>query len=218
VSLWPGIEVEALAIDYLDFTQENLARAREAQLMRFLLAAQKTAERYTRRRFSPDPPLADDGSDTNPMVTKRFAVTSWDDSIRITDCRVTPEPLVLLDNVALVEGSFGFEPDSEEEPATYVRLAERPLFSAQGGVLSVTGRFGWNPISDDLIDAVYTLAARRYRERQSNHADSVQLPEGLTLAYFRQLPASVQATFDFLRVPHFAVIGGADVRPPMEVF
>jgi hypothetical protein len=207
VGLWPGITAEILAVDYLDFPEEQLGRARERQLVRYLLSAQATADRFCRRTFGPDPALTDSGADTNPPVTKIVRVGVYDDSVKIPDLRIVPDPVVTLDGLSLaLDSDFDLEPYSSERPATFVRLAERP--SAQGGALSITGRFGWNPLPADLDDAIYTLAARRYRERQSNHADSVQLPEGLTLAYFRQLPASVQGTLMMLKIHHFAVVGG----------
>jgi hypothetical protein len=206
VALWHGITAEILAVDYLDFPEEQLGKARERQLTRYLLSAQATAERYCRRTFGADPVLTEAGADTNPPVEKTVRIGVFDDSVKIPDLRITPTPVVTLDGLSIdLDDDYELEPYSSEEPSTFLRLAERP--SAQGGVLSITGRFGWNPLPADLDDAIYTLAARRYRERQSNHADSVQLPEGLTLAYFRQLPASVQGTLNMLKVYHFSVIG-----------
>jgi hypothetical protein len=207
VALWPGITAEILAVDYLDFLENQLGQARERQLTRYLLAAQATAERFCRRRFGPDPELTDSGADTNDPVTKTVRVGVYDDAVKIPDLRISPSPVVTLDGFALdVNDDYWLEPFSDDTPATFLRLAAAP--ASTGGTVAITGRFGWNPLPPDLDDAVYTLAARKYRERQSNHADSVQLPEGLTLAYFRQLPASVQGTLSMLKIHHFAVVGG----------
>jgi hypothetical protein len=62
--------------------------------------------------------------------------------------------------------------------------------------IAVTGRFGWWPAPDDIRDAVLVMAARRWKERDAGYGDSVQLAEGITVAYYRQFPATVQATIE----------------------
>lgn len=57
-----------------------------------------------------------------------------------------------------------------------------------------------DPVDEDVADAIYTCAARHYRERDAAWSDSVQpFEEGPILSYFRGLPAQVKMTYDLLR-------------------
>lgn len=60
----------------------------------------------------------------------------------------------------------------------------------------VTGKFGITPAPGDLVDAVYMIVARRYKERDARYGDQVMLPEGQVVNYFRQFNAFVRATVD----------------------
>lgn len=72
------------------------------------------------------------------------------------------------------------------------------------GDLVITGIWGWDPVPDEVVDAVMTMAARKFRERAASYADTVSDPEGGLLAYYRQLPPSVQAVVDLYRLPSAA--------------
>jgi hypothetical protein len=52
----------------------------------------------------------------------------------------------------------------------------------------------------DLVDAIYTHAARNYKERDALYADQVALTQdGSVVNYFRSLPARVKAVYDLHR-------------------
>lgn len=72
--------------------------------------------------------------------------------------------------------------------------------------LEIWGRWGFNPTPPSVLDAVYSIAARRYRERDASWSDTVVTPEGGALSYFRQMPASVQAELDRFRITNWGLV------------
>jgi hypothetical protein len=200
---WPSIQVDDL-LEYLDASAQ---RSNPQMLSRMLSAAEEAVEQYTGRRFTPDPPLASDGQDTAAPVTKAFNTNGrW--MIRIPDLRYSATTVVTLDGSSIVHNEgYQLEPDDAREPATHMYLAEQSNVSAQGEVVAITGRWGWNPTPEAIIDAVLVIASRKVRMRQASYADQVVTAEGLTFAYFRMLPADVKAVLDFYRVPKVALVG-----------
>lgn len=107
------------------------------------------------------------------------------------------------------------------EPATEIFLgsAYGPAFSIAASFsfvapigyysndLSITGRWGWNPVPEDIVDAVYVVGARRWAERNAFYSDAYVTPEGMTLQFFKQLPAAAQAALTSYRVPNIALVG-----------
>lgn len=75
--------------------------------------------------------------------------------------------------------------------------------------LSITGRWGWLPTPIDIVDAVYTVGSRRWAERNAWFSDAYVTPEGMTLSFYKQLPAAAQAALSTYRVPNIALIGSA---------
>jgi hypothetical protein len=57
------------------------------------------------------------------------------------------------------------------------------------------------PVGADVIDAVYTLAARRYHERNSGYADA--LDSGVGAVWARALPVSVRVVLESYRPQSF---------------
>lgn len=171
---------------------------------------ERFAENYTGRRFSPDPPLVN-GEDTASPVQKAFVVARNQNVVRIPDLRATTS--VSLGGTALDEW-VGYQFDAGAEPAQSIYLAITPY--GIGGVsyfgtatlanqLLITGRWGFNPVPPDVKDCVLALAARRAKERKSAWSDSVAMPDGSVLSYFRQLPASVQGALDLYKAPRVAL-------------
>jgi hypothetical protein len=190
----------------------------DGALLEILLdAAEDFVARYTRRHFVPEPALADDGSDTLDPVTKSFYITRGRKTLRIPDLRVATT--VKLNGSALVT-DIGYQIDSYGEPATSLTLVVpygyannamgvyvAPLTNPYGnGVVAITGRWGWNPAPLVIKHAVLALTMRMYRERDANWSDSVALPDGSVLSYFRQLPASVQGALNLLRTPNITLV------------
>jgi hypothetical protein len=55
--------------------------------------------------------------------------------------------------------------------------------------VEVTGRFGFAEIPEDMVEGIYSLAARAWYEREAQYADQVAVAEGAPVqSYFRQLP------------------------------
>lgn len=201
---------------YLDLSKTT----NDAVLQRILDGAEKFVQRYTRRRFAPTPSLDANGNDTNAAVQKSFT-TRGRAVIRIPDMRMTPAPVVTLQGTTLNNNYYDFGDDAteyENEPVTQIRLAPYqwqvamasfvtvPGLTAQMHDLKITAKWGWYPPPDDIVDAILTIGARRYRERDASYSDTVQMPDGAILSYFRQLPGSVQAILSNYRIPNLALV------------
>lgn len=178
-------------------------------LQGLLFAAERFLQRYARRHFETEPALVD-GEDTANPVAKTFVVVRGRSVIRIPDLRAAAS--VVLDGLTL-NTSTGYVPlDTGWEPATSISLYEPYGVSAGGWPLSsgygemvITGRWGWNPVPDDVIYAIKALTIRLYKERNASWADAVALPDGSLLQYFRQLPATVQGAINTYRKPNLAI-------------
>jgi len=92
----------------------------------------------------------------------------------------------------------GFGPPFSERSPSYEERRERHT-------VEVTGRFGITPIPADLLEAIYTLAARMFYEREAQYADQVQIVEGGGAAgvvqYYRQLPPRTRLAFASYTLP-----------------
>lgn len=140
---------------------------------------------------------------------EQTSVTRWVTGavVRVPDVRV-------LSGVEVLDGPYAgpIEPELVEPmwtfPHPWVRLPVR-LSRAR---VRVTGAFGLFPIPDDLLDSIYIMASRKWRERDASFADTVVLENGDQAAYYRQLPASVKATWDAYTVPRRPVVS-VTVRP-----
>jgi hypothetical protein len=107
--------------------------------------------------------------------------------------------------------------DSYAEPVTHIELipfyAPALAFSTVLGYgpwmsndLQIVGRWGWVEPPADILDAVYAASARLYNERNASFSDQMINNEGVVFQFFKQMPASVQATLDSYRIPNFALI------------
>lgn len=171
--------------------------------------SQAFIERYTGRVFTPEPLTG------NVAVTKSFNIRRKSGSqgslyYRIPDLRSASS--VIFDGAALVDG-VGYDiGDVSTEPATFIRLIETQWSTSAFATkvystLSIAGLWGWSPAPEDIKGVVLTLAARRFREMDASYGDTVQTPDGGVIAYFRQLPASVQGVLDSYRVPRISLVG-----------
>lgn len=193
-------------IAYGDLSEDRV----DGPLLQTLISsAERFAARYTRRRFDPQPALVN-GADTAPAITKTFTVAPGRVTVTVPDLRAATS--ISLDG-ALLDTSTGYWPlDTSEEPATFVRLyspygSSAFLSSPSGvGTLSITGRWGWYPVPDDVKVAVMSLTMRLWKERKASWGDTVVLPDGSIISYFRQLPASVQAGLNTYRKVNLAIV------------
>lgn len=169
------------------------------------------AERYTGRRFSPDPalvqgPVGGDPTDTGSPVTKTFKVEAGQRTVRIPDLRVLLS--ATLAGAALLDGyDFSLGTYSDESPATHLFIGQPLTYDPlkMESDLVITGRWGFLSTPPDVKDAVLAMAARRYRERDASYADTVSAPDGGILAYFRGVPERVKAVLDTYRLPRLAI-------------
>jgi hypothetical protein len=149
-------------------------------------------ERYTGRIFAPDPPLeGDPPEDTADPVTRTVVrdLSKRVRRVRIPDARALTE--VKIDGV-VVTGWKLRGGDLPDRPAPWLKLPGDQLWEDEVDV-ALTGRFGFNPTPDDLLnEAVYPISARHWHKRQAMWGDAVELPQGGLVSYFRQFDPSVR--------------------------
>lgn len=172
---------------------------KEAALQAALDGAEAFAERYTGRRFAPEPALVNGGDTANP-VTKTFSVRR-PGPVRVPDLRVAV-------GVSFNGGVAEYDPldATDDDPSTDIYLDYGLTLHQPPGQLSIEGRWGFLVTPPDVTDAVLALASRRYHERLAAFSDAVQTPEGGVLSYFRSLPASVKGVLDSYRTPRVALV------------
>lgn len=174
-------------------------------------SAEEFVAMYTGRSFAPEPAFIL-GADTGVAVTKTFPVRRGEVVVRIPDLRSATA--VSLGGSHLI-ADMNYVLDTNREPATSIILdqyawqfALSPFISTLSSMtrLSITGRWGFSPVPAGIKDAVLTIAARRFHEKKSMFQDSVALPDGSVLSYFRQLPASVQGALNQYRSVKVALV------------
>lgn len=188
---------------YLDTTRNT----DDVLLQGILDGVSGRVERYTGRLLHPDPPLAGGGLDTAPAVTKtvtlprRLLRASPDFSplrpvTRTVDIPEARQLATVTGAAATVSGfqALGAAPWERIQVFGLTVPWQDPVTALPA--ITLTGRFGWWPAPDDLKDAVLVMAARRWKERDAAYGDTLQLAEGITVSYFRQFPATVQATIE----------------------
>lgn len=204
---WPGLYIQdadptgwatgqgtaALSVQSLRTYLDVQTAPKGPMLSATLLSAVRIAERFTRRAL-----LRTTGTKRIQLLT-RYAPQY----VRVPD--LVEADTVALDGATLIEPQYSLEGwPSETDPAVHLRLN---IFPAElsvkdepdtPNILTVSGTWGYDPASmpADLADAIYVLAARRYKERDAGYADSVDFTQaGGVENYFRQLPANVKLTF-----------------------
>jgi hypothetical protein len=190
---------------YLDL---QLADAqRDVYLQSLLDGMTVRVERYTGRRFAPDPALVagDPPTDTAAPVTKTLHPerttgrdiwpSQYSRVVRIPDVREIDS--VVLDGTTVDPDDYtlrGSDPLGLDPPYWQIKL------ESYGRELQITGRFGFWPVPDDVTDAFLTACARRYHERKASFADQVQAGDGSLTNYFKQFPAFVLSTLNDYRL------------------
>lgn len=183
---------------YLDLTSTG----NDALLGSLLESAEAMAESYTGRRFAPL-------SAADPVTTETVSFRRGKTVIRVPDVRELTA--VTVDGNALT--NLGYTLDGN--PATHLYIEERyGTFSGTAfgtrrtnqAQLVLTGRFGYTTAPADVRDAVLVLAARAYRERDANYADTVATADGGAFAYLRSMPPRAKAILDSYRVPRMALV------------
>ncbi len=180
-------------LEYLDIEPEKVRAV--SLLPAVLTAAEDFAERYTGHQF-----------ERQDASTKVFRLPRLGRSrLRIPTARTISS--ATLDGLGLVYG-LGYDHDywdGRGMPLTHVQLLQQPSPYSQR-LLALTGDWGWYPPPSDIVDGTYRLASRMFHERQATYSDSVVTAEGGVIQYFRQLPATVQAAFDLIRIRKVGIV------------
>lgn len=140
----------------------------------------------TRRQFGElggpgDPPVTIDRYPTDERL------------IRVPDARQVTT--VTIDGAATTAWRLIGRQPAGTTPYPWLRLDART-----SGHLQITGKFGFTALPAALADAVYTHAARHYRERDALYGDTVALDDGQVVTFDRAMPARVRATYRAYRV------------------
>lgn len=178
-----------------------------------LKQAQAPSPLGTGRLLIPDPPLDSDGNDSGDAVERTFAVHGR--HVMIPDAREIASVVVDGQSASptAIEEYSGYTTLSHDGVVVRLTLARehrrfwdagycgRPEDARQHTV-TVTGKFGFAELPDDLRNAIYALAARNFYERDAGYADQVSIAEGTAVqAYFRQLPPPVKLAFANYQLP-----------------
>jgi len=180
--------------------------------------AQTPAPLGTGRLLLPDPALQldENGNDVSEPVERTFAVCGR--HVVIPDAREINSVVVdgKSDSPTTIEEDTGYSTMSRDGMVVRLTLGRehRYLWSQELGeaperlnrprqhTVTVTGKFGFIELPDDLRNAIYALAARNFYERDAGYADQVSIAEGTAVqAYFRQLPPPVKLAFANYQLP-----------------
>ncbi len=134
-----------------------------------------------------------------PLATTTYTGRVRNGRIRVPDARTITA--VTVDGSAVT----GYEPSVDHGYITHIVIDPNALGAAAWvdnwphrarPIAVVTGTFGMDPIPDDLADAIYTHAARNWKEKEAMYADQVMLDEGgAVVNYFRSMPPRVKAVY-----------------------
>jgi len=193
MALPPGIDVDELT-PYLG-TATALDAGDQAFLEFLLQGVCDYAAQHTGRTLTPNPAGT---SPENATITITKLV--YDNRFRLPDARTITT--VTADDVELTTGQYRANVVTPGGTIVYLDLLER-----QAKSVVVTGQFGFSEVPADLRDAIYTHTARNYRERDAMYADQVELPDGGSVAFFRQLPPRVKLVYDAYRVRPWGLVG-----------
>ena len=155
-------------------------------LQAILDAALDTAAAETRRQLGPlggtgDPPVA---------VTRTL---DGQRAIRVPDARSIAT--VTIDGAAVTGWQLAGRRPAGTTPAPYLILP-----APATGTVAATGQYGFTTLPAALADAIYTHAARHYRERDALYGDTITLDDGSDVHFYRQFPARVRAVYDLYRI------------------
>jgi hypothetical protein len=117
-------------------------------------------------------PLSKPTVDIDNVVSATFRSTVWD----------TPDTLDLTK--AWIEDKY------------FLKIASANCYTKRTGMAVVTYSGGYNPIPDDITQAVTVMAARFYKERDSGYSDVIGSPETGIMQYQKAAPADVWIVID----------------------
>jgi len=211
----------SLTVDGLKVRIDKKLSNDDGLLAEFLEAALTAAQRPSPlgcgRLLSPDPgpELDEEGNDTSSPVARTIRIRGR--HVMVPDAREITG--VTVDGVTVAEDA-GYVPMERDGHIVRLTLDRECLpgtgywdegWWRGGGVpdrrprrhtVVVTGRFGFADLPQDLVEGIYTLAARGWYEREAQYADQVAIAEGTPIqTYFRQLPPRTRLAFEALTLP-----------------
>lgn len=81
----------------------------------------------------------------------------------------------------------------------FLIVAAQRTYLRKNGMANVTYSGGFNPVPDDIVQAVTVMAARFYKERDSGYSDVIASTETGVLQYQKAMPADVKMVVDKYR-------------------
>lgn len=202
-------------LTHIGITGDDVARVDYPVLTTVIASAEQTVAMETGRTFVADPAFVA-GADTDPPVTKTFRVRRRNQTVvRIPDLRSATS--VVLDGNTLTEGiGFDFNTSINGEPYTHISLyfTQANLLTwgaslSASSILSVTGRWGFVPVPDDVHEITLQIAARKWYKRDAQFADQLEISNtqgGSTRDYRAGLTTEQAQTLNRYRLPSVAVV------------
>jgi hypothetical protein len=85
------------------------------------------------------------------------------------------------------------------EDKYFLKIASVNAYTKRSGFAVVTYSGGYNPVPDDIVQAVTVMAARFYKERDSGYSDVIASTETGVMQYQKAMPADVKMVVDKYR-------------------
>lgn len=120
-------------------------------------------------------------SDGFVLVSLSKPLVDINDVMDVTFQNTPLDPIDTLDvTKAWVESDF------------LLRIAALNSYYSRSGMATITYNGGFNPIPDDITQAVTVIAARMYKQRDSGYSDSIGSPDTGVMTYQKAMPADVK--------------------------
>jgi len=167
-------------VRHLGIGRDNIARVDSEVVETVIASAEQTVYMESGRHFYPEPALDANDEDTGPEVTKNFRMRRQGQrSVRLPDLREASA--VTLDGAELTEGlDYDFDMTGDEPFQTLTLYWTSPHLAAWAPLsfvmtLEITGRWGWLPAPDDIVEVTLQIAARKYWKKDAQFADQVEV-------------------------------------------
>lgn len=129
--------------------------------------------------------IGNDGFITVPLSKP---IVNIDDVMDITFQSTPLDPIDSLDlSKAWIEDNY------------FLSIAPNKSYYRRQGQATVVYSGGYNPVPDDIVQAVTVMAARFYKERDSGYSDVIASTETGVMQYQKAMPADVKMVVDKYR-------------------
>lgn len=109
----------------------------------------------------------------------------------VMDVQFQSTPLDTLDSLDLSKAWI--------EDNYFLNIAAPRTYTKRSGQATIVYSGGYNPVPDDIVQAVTVMAARFYKERDSGYSDVIASTETGVLQYQKAMPADVKMVVDKYR-------------------